>query len=89
MHACNALLAVALCFALCPHALAETEQAQQRQQARGVRQDTRQTARQVKQNCVEADQKSNSECLPEQARCQAEGTAGSARHQILNDARAL
>lgn len=39
-----------------------TEQAQQRRQARDVRQDTRQQARENKADCRAADQKSNANC---------------------------
>jgi hypothetical protein len=54
--------AVAVCFIVYADAVAQTEQAQQRQAARGVRQDTRQNARQTKQNCVVSDQQSNASC---------------------------
>ncbi len=39
-----------------------TEQAQQRRQARDVRQDTRHQSRDTKQNCRAANQKSNAGC---------------------------
>ncbi|WP_277189661.1 hypothetical protein [Caballeronia sp. BR00000012568055] len=54
--------AAVVCFIVHADATAETEQAQQRQTARGVRQDTRQHARQTKQNCVVSNQQSNASC---------------------------
>ncbi len=39
-----------------------TEQSQQRQDARDVRQDTRQDAQDAKQDCRADDQKSNADC---------------------------
>jgi hypothetical protein len=68
MRARNAVFAVTMttvCFAIVTSAtpsFGETEQAHQRQTARGVRQDTRQTARDTKQNCVVANQTSNAQC---------------------------
>jgi hypothetical protein len=54
--------AAVACFVVYTDAAAETEQAQQRQTARGVRQDTRQHARQTKENCVVSNQQSNASC---------------------------
>jgi hypothetical protein len=45
-----------------PDFASATEQAQQRQAARDVRQGTRQNARDTKQNCRAANQQSNSQC---------------------------
>lgn len=39
-----------------------TEQAEQRRDARDVKQDTRQEARETKQDCRAADEKSNADC---------------------------
>lgn len=56
-----ALLIAALLSAITGPASA-TEQSEQRQAARGVRQDTRQQARETKEDCRANDQKSNAQC---------------------------
>lgn len=50
-----------------------TEQAQERQQARDVRQDTRQQARDTKQDCRAADQKNNPECRQDKRKTKQDG----------------
>ena len=50
-----------------------TEQAEQRRDARDVRQDTRQQARETKQDCRAEDQKSNPECRQDKRQTKEEG----------------
>jgi len=50
-----------------------TEQAEQRRDARDVRQDTRQQARETKRDCRAEDQKSNPECRQDKRQTKQEG----------------
>jgi len=50
-----------------------TEQAEQRRDARDVRQDTRQDARETKVDCRAADQKSNPECRQDKRESKQQG----------------
>ena len=50
-----------------------TEQAQQRREARDVKQDTRQEARKTKVDCRAADQKNNAECRQDKRESKQEG----------------
>lgn len=56
-----------------------TEQAQQRQEGRDVRQDTRQKARETKVDCRAANQKSNAQCRQDK-----HSTKQSGRQQARN-----
>ena len=50
-----------------------TEQAQQRREARDVKQDTRQESRKTKVDCRAADQKNNAECRQDKRETKQEG----------------
>lgn len=50
-----------------------TEQAQQRREARDVKQDTRQGARETKQDCRAADQKNNASCRQDKRNTKQDG----------------
>ena len=65
-----AIVVISLSVAFAAHA---TEQAQQRQQARDVRQDTRSQSRDTKQDCRAADDKSNHECRQDKHRTKQDG----------------
>ena len=71
-----ALVAAGLMLAAAPGFA--TEQAEQRRDARDVRQDTRQQARETKQDCRADDQKSNPECRQDKRQTKQEGR-GTAR----------
>ena len=59
-----------------------TEQAEQRRDARDVRQDTREQARETKQDCRAEDQKSNPECRQDKRQTKQQGrqTARDIKH---------
>jgi len=66
-----ALVAAGLLLAAGP--APATEQADQRRDARDIRQDTRQEARETKVDCRAEDQKSNPECRQDKCEAKQEG----------------
>ena len=68
-----ALIATTMGLASLPDSSWATENAQQRQAGRNVKQDTRQGARQTKQACRTAQEKSNAACRQEKRHTKATG----------------
>lgn len=68
-----ALIATTMGLASLPDSSWATENAQQRQAGRNVKQDTRQGARQTKVDCRAANQKSNAACRQDKRHTKATG----------------
>jgi hypothetical protein len=64
---------VAACLVVLSGAALATEQSQQRQQGRSVKQDAKQEARQGKVDCKAANQKNNAECRQDKRDTKQEG----------------